>query len=138
MEKVKFLLKRNKNREKLVHSICRTASGEKSVFPREFRNPNCHSEGVKNKVQSFDFAAKSHMDYVLKGDEVWMYLNPTNQKFWFCGKELSNVPASAVSKQPSEENQDESQNLPSTSRGIVQKPKKGVKRQSAVNRRTPF
>jgi hypothetical protein len=71
MEKVKFFLKRNSKNQVIVHSICRSAKSFKYLFPNEFRSPSDHSFGVQKKIETLTFQAKTHLDYTLKGKEIF-------------------------------------------------------------------
>lgn len=108
MEKVHFFVKRDTHGEKIIHSICRTSSSAKFVFPAELRDPNAHPEGIANKVLQTRYKKKQHIPYVLKGSEVSVYLDVTNGKFHFKGQKLKEVPALGVSNDPSIEKSDES------------------------------
>lgn len=101
MEKVKFYLKRNTKNEIIVHSICRDTKSHKYLFPYPYRDVSYHCEGLRQKIKATLFTSKCHLDYTLKSDEKYMYINPKNKKFWFNQVELDSRPASKVTSQPS-------------------------------------
>ena len=83
MEKVKFFLKKNHKNETVIHSICRSTTSCKFVFPQSVRDPKHHPDSVRNKMLNYDFKIKTHVNYVLKGNEVPFYSNPATGDFWF-------------------------------------------------------
>lgn len=101
VEKVKFFVKKNSAGKKVIHSICRTTQSRKSIFPKSCQDPKFHSPGVQDKVQAHPVTTKCHVDYTLKGSEIYMYINPANGKFWWNKQELPTKPAKDVSNRPS-------------------------------------
>lgn len=106
MELVRFFVKRDTDNNKSVHSICRTTKSTKFVFPQELRDPRCHMPGVSQKISETQVTKKVHVKYTLKGKEVPFYFNVASGKFHFNGTNLKEVPASAVSNDPSEDKTD--------------------------------
>ena len=101
VEIVKFFVKKNSAGKKIIHSICRTTKGKKSIFPKSCQDLKFHASGVRDKVENHPVTTKGHVDYSLKGNEIYMYINPANGKFWWNKQELPTKAAKDVSDTPS-------------------------------------
>ena len=102
-EVVKFFIKKNAAGKKIIHSICRTTQGKKAIFPKSSQDPKFHAPGVRDKVEDHPVATKAHVNYTLKGSEIYMYINPANGKFWWNKQELPTNSANDVSNRLSVE-----------------------------------
>ena len=96
-----FFLKKTVKNKTSIHSISRTKTSCKYVFPQSVRDPEKHMESVKTKVLATEFKCAVHLAYRLKGKEIRFYVNLANGEYWFNKIPLVKTPT--IEKQASDD-----------------------------------